>query len=744
MNLKQIAFLSLLSVAILCGVYFASTSLASPTCQSGTNCAAINVEPNTWNVTIGSSTVTSSARLYLVPMASTHTAITADGIIKVRVGGITYPDGNTQTVAFTGSGMTPAANISQGAFTNGGAGGNFAFQSGLAIGTTTYATLPQTLSVYGGGYFSGNVGIGTTNPGTKLHLRGTQGNLVVNTESVTNSIAIEAFNDGNTVKYPILLNPWGGNVGIGVTSPSGKLEIGGTEAADEPRLIFAASDASDRFTIKTDLDAITSNDFLGFRSVEVDNILVLKGNGNVGIGTTTPAYKLDVVGQINSSGGLCIAGDCKTSWSQVGGSSQWTNTTGGIYYLGNVGIGTSAVSYPLFVSTSTDTLFAIQRTGASSPTIFKQDRDSTFVINNGGSDILTIKSGNVGIGTTGPNYKLDVLDSSALVTYPLRLNNAYGGTTDLDQVGIMFSVHDGRPFATITGGQQNSGTYAYGRLDFGTRTDDTNGIQTKMSILSNGNVGIGITTPETKLHVEGKSIFHFDDWGNDAIIIRGQKSGSPNNWGEYAIRPSYLGMEFRNTQSGVTMLFMGQNGNVGIGTTTPAYKLDVASGGSVTARFGTASSDTVVIGGGAGKINVGTVDPIYSIGGKKYATYGPESIGIKISHSDLIKLIRNGKYSEAKLDFKNAKEGSDLWLFSKTTNLIKNFNKLSIQLTPSFIGKVWYSKDKENMAVKIYAIPDLEENNDLEVTYTLTAPRFDADSWGNYSNDDVDGFIIND
>ena len=75
-------------------------------------------------------------------------------------------------------------------------------------------------------------------------------------------------------------------------------------------------------------------------------------NGLVGIGTTTPNYRLDVNnGQINASGGLCIAGDCKTSWSQVGGGiSPWIPSGNNIFYnLGNVGVGTNAPSSKLHV-----------------------------------------------------------------------------------------------------------------------------------------------------------------------------------------------------------------------------------------------------------------------------------------------------------------------------------------------------------------------------------------------------------
>jgi len=99
---------------------------------------------------------------------------------------------------------------------------------------------------------------------------------------------------------------------------------------------------------------------------------IIFDNGNVGIGTGTPAYKLDVLGDINFSGNLYQNGSLFIG-------SQWKTSGSDIYYnTGNVGIGTNSPASKLVIQANTsgtddalfvikndvgDTIFAVYKTG---------------------------------------------------------------------------------------------------------------------------------------------------------------------------------------------------------------------------------------------------------------------------------------------------------------------------------------------------------------------------------------------
>ena len=85
--------------------------------------------------------------------------------------------------------------------------------------------------------------------------------------------------------------------------------------------------------------------------------------GNVGVGTADPAYNFDVAGKVNASEGLCINGDCKANWSEVGGGAGG-GATGGCFGSVFVGMTGSAVNGSQAGYNSADSLCATAVSGS--------------------------------------------------------------------------------------------------------------------------------------------------------------------------------------------------------------------------------------------------------------------------------------------------------------------------------------------------------------------------------------------
>jgi hypothetical protein len=259
------------------------------------------------------------------------------------------------------------------------AGGN------VGIGTTAPA---QRLDVQGSLVASGSLGLGTAQPGERLDVRG---NFILDAGTsptlYTGTGGAELNRYLNLINSPLLTSASGlkaggvlisddygfanpdkndlvvkGRIGLGTAAPPARLSISDATAwpANNIGALYvnasntigaglnlhaSGADGRNFLLISTAGGASPGGGTFGIFDATLGTAagyrFVLNGAGNVGIGTLAPAQRLDVAGNVNGSG-LCIAGDCKTSWSQVGGSQWTTSGSSLVYNSGNVGIGTAA------------------------------------------------------------------------------------------------------------------------------------------------------------------------------------------------------------------------------------------------------------------------------------------------------------------------------------------------------------------------------------------------------------------
>jgi len=449
------------------------------------------------------------------------------------------------------------------AFTGGNAQG-FSVQGvtpGLFILETDQTNKKSYLAMSGGGMYLGGsidflgidtdgaravtiddsqrVGIGTTSPSQKLHVEGLA--LIKNNTSgllylydTSNSIygdinGVGIVNAGNNLRLSTggterVRIDSSGNVGIGKTSPGQKLDVEGSIRLNSELQIFTGT--TDIGQISNSGGALniqgTSTRDVSLGSDSFPQAVFIEGsNGNVGIGTTSPSKKLDVLGtglrlQDNSNYSSITIG--ASGWSQdypyLRLDTFNSDGTGYFWALGHRKTDGTKTVRMLISDTSSRYVTVIDQLNVATFTSNELGGSGNYpsfstnvVLRHSGNSY--INGGNVGIGTTSPAYKLHISEavdrSLSSSQAQMRIEgNGYGAffalNTDSFQIG------------------QNSNSRD---LTFHSGASSAN-ILERMRIKSHGDVVIGGTSTQNARTVS------FDVGTNNIVFDNCTTSGAGN------------------------------------------------------------------------------------------------------------------------------------------------------------------------------------------------------------------------
>jgi len=478
----------------------------------------------------------------------------------------------------------------------------------------------------------GNVGIGTSSPDRTLHVNGV-GHFGSTDTGVTLAdnggiASVYGLNSAGSHYRPLELRTAAsgagfyqdttGNVGIGTASPSQKLTVAGTVSASSgdgglelkpssrDAILTYTDRGTQRWNIWNDQDLSGVNNVLRFDTSLGSSNMVIKQSGEVGIGTTSPAYSLDISGNAILLGSDNAAITRTNSTLKQGGliSPHYTNAeephllarvvanTGASRI--EIGGGTSAynsVKSIVFYTAANDTTL----TGTAALTL-DSSQDATFA-----GDVISTKAngvisgsatstgsfgsihtaGNVGIGTNAPTRVLQVNGAAHATSHLVG-----SLTTALGIAGSFPDANDselGPGYLVVarddTAAAKQLQFWKNGSLHSGISTD-TNGFNivgsdgnADVTVDTSGNVGIGETSPTVPLHIKAADtdtvnstsaghIMLTDDSGIDYWKMRLSATNSGN-----------LHYDYNSGGTFYTAMSLDRVGKVGIGTDSPATLL---------------------------------------------------------------------------------------------------------------------------------------------------------------------------
>lgn len=548
---------------------------------------------------------------------------------------------------------------------------NVSFPNGnVGIGTTIPFTVLDVQTASGAPAASGNVNSGvviaqTGGGGPSLNM----GIVNPGTGSGYYSWIQSAFHNNAGVAEPLALNPNGGNVGVGTSSPFRTLSVAGDVGAKSvfiegngtyaPGAIYADVNWGMIFRAKT--ASPTNADFLWSNSADTHR-MIIDPNGRLGVNVDTPGYRAEIKGSsgsgyfaltnsssgdifsVNSSGNVGI-GMTPGKKLDVNGVIGFQTTlygnglavaeTGDAYlrinqanqFSNGIWLGTS----PLRIDQGTFELGS--QGGAGEVTISGTSGDATnrITINgNSGANSWFNTSGNVGIGTTSPTALLTVQGASSNTSgfmgnvsgcganyWGITIDTGYSNNCAKYTLlgdssgGTYLNSHTGQPIYFRIGNTDAMNLTSSGKLGIGT-TPSTAGAIISIGNGANDPVNYGQALQITNASGNRQQIAFIRSGNN---VVSAGYNGASSVWGfgagnatDASFTPSWLSID-------------AATGNVGIGNTNPTQKFMVS---------GADSAAIAVIAGATKGIRLGASGIASSIEGVDQtgvASYQPLAVG---------------------------------------------------------------------------------------------------------------------